>query len=94
MGWPPVRSFRKNIASSFSSKQVSVSPNKFRKEETNTNPDILQPVRNNNNNHLFVKIYVEGFPIGRKVNVRAYDSYEKLSLAIDELFGGLLAAGT
>lgn len=40
---------------------------------------------------LFVKIYMEGFPIGRKVNLRAYDSYDKLSIAIDELFGSFVA---
>lgn len=43
------------------------------------------------NEHLFVKVYMEGFPIGRKVDLRAYDSYKKLSVAIDELFGGLVA---
>ncbi|KAE8700405.1 Auxin-responsive protein IAA16 [Hibiscus syriacus] len=35
---------------------------------------------------------MEGIPIGRKVNLSAYNSYEELSLAIDELFSGLLAA--
>lgn len=40
---------------------------------------------------MFVKINMEGVPIGRKINLKAYDSYEKLSLAIDELFQGLLA---
>jgi auxin-responsive protein IAA len=34
---------------------------------------------------------MEGVPIGRKINLNAYDSYEKLSVAIDELFRGLLA---
>ncbi|KAK8980220.1 hypothetical protein V6N11_061434 [Hibiscus sabdariffa] len=35
---------------------------------------------------------MEGIPIGRKINLSAYNSYEELSLAIDELFSGLLAA--
>lgn len=46
------------------------------------------------NQHMFVKIYMDGFPIGRKLNLKAYDSYEKLSVAIYELFRGLLAGKT
>ena len=41
-------------------------------------------------NDLFVKVNMEGVPIGRKINLKAYDSYEKLSVAIDSLFRGLL----
>lgn len=40
---------------------------------------------------FFVKINMNGVPIGRKVDLNAYDSYEKLSTAVDELFRGLLA---
>lgn len=40
---------------------------------------------------MFVKINMDGIPIGRKVDLKAYDSYEKLSFAVDELFRGLLA---
>ncbi|CAA6671633.1 unnamed protein product [Spirodela intermedia] len=41
---------------------------------------------------LFVKINMDGVPIGRKVDLKACGGYQKLSSAIDELFGGLLAA--
>lgn len=41
--------------------------------------------------NLFVKINMDGVPIGRKVDLTAYDSYEKLSTAVDQLFRGLLA---
>lgn len=34
---------------------------------------------------------MDGVPIGRKIDLNAYDSYEKLSSAVDELFRGLLA---
>ena len=40
---------------------------------------------------MFVKINMDGVPIGRKVDLSAYPSYEKLSSAVDELFRGLLA---
>lgn len=41
-----------------------------------------------------MKINMDGVPIGRKVDLKAYDSYEKLSSAVDELFRGLLAGLT
>ncbi|XP_051148110.1 auxin-responsive protein IAA26-like [Andrographis paniculata] len=79
VGWPPVRSFRKNISSS---KLTSESPTK------DPSP---KPVENSTRTP-FVKINMDGIPIGRKVDLKAYDSYEKLSYAVDELFRGLLAA--
>ncbi|XP_068641640.1 auxin-responsive protein IAA26-like [Aristolochia californica] len=84
VGWPPIRSFRKNIASS-SSKPALESQNGAAKAVEKL-PE--QPVRKG----LFVKINMDGVPIGRKVDLKAYDSYEKLSCAVDELFRGLLAA--
>ncbi|KAK6268113.1 hypothetical protein QUC31_012273 [Theobroma cacao] len=87
VGWPPIRSFRKNLASSSSSKLASESPSvvphKVANEKAATEPT---------GKGLFVKINMDGVPIGRKVDLRAYDSYEKLSTAVDELFRGLLAA--
>ena len=84
MGWPPIRSFRKNFASSSSSKPPS---------ESQLQQDKVagkKPV-DNSNKGLFVKINMDGVPIGRKVDLNAYDSYEKLSSAVDQLFRGLLA---
>jgi auxin-responsive protein IAA len=75
VGWPPIRSFRKNLAGSLSNKRQSNDD-----ESTGKKKD------------LFVKVNMEGIPIGRKININAYDSYSKLSYAIDELFRALLAA--
>ncbi|KAK8641842.1 hypothetical protein V6N13_011215 [Hibiscus sabdariffa] len=81
VGWPPIRSFRKNLASSSSSKPASEPPHKASNEKKGAEPSAK-----------FVKINMDGVPIGRKVDLKAYDSYEKLSAAVDELFRGLLAA--
>ncbi|XP_058115342.1 auxin-responsive protein IAA26-like isoform X2 [Magnolia sinica] len=82
VGWPPIRSFRKNIGNS-SLKPASESQN-----------GVSEPKEKNENcrKGLFVKINMDGVPIGRKVDLKAYDSYEKLSCAVDELFRALLAA--
>ncbi|XP_022721473.1 auxin-responsive protein IAA26-like [Durio zibethinus] len=87
VGWPPVRSFRKNLASGSSSKPASETPSVVPHKVANEKP-ATQP----SGKGLLVKINMDGVPIGRKVDLRAYDSYEKLSTAVDELFRGLLAA--
>ncbi|KAL8217380.1 hypothetical protein R6Q57_020753 [Mikania cordata] len=82
VGWPPIRSFRKNIAGG-SSKPASVSHSQNVKNEK-----VVESCQKG----FFVKINMVGVPIGRKVNLNAYDSYEKLYVAVDQLFRGLLAA--
>ncbi|XP_076898352.1 auxin-responsive protein IAA26-like [Bidens hawaiensis] len=79
VGWPPIRSFRKNIGSS----SLKPAPVNVKKE---------QPVEESCQKGFFVKINMDGVPIGRKVDLNAYDSYQKLSIAVDQLFRGLLAA--
>ncbi|KAB2619324.1 auxin-responsive protein IAA2-like [Pyrus ussuriensis x Pyrus communis] len=93
VGWPPIRSSRKNLAirsssSSFTNPAAdSESPNETSKEGNGKSDSSTY-----SKHHMFVKINMEGVPIGRKINLKAYDSYEKLSFAIYELFQGLLAA--
>ncbi|KAK1266311.1 Auxin-responsive protein IAA26 [Acorus gramineus] len=83
VGWPPIRSFRRNITGSSSKVAPPISQNGDSKS--------VEKVENSKKG-LFVKINMDGVPIGRKVDLKAYDSYEKLSVAVDELFRGLLAA--
>ncbi|XP_050366435.1 auxin-responsive protein IAA2-like [Argentina anserina] len=89
VGWPPVRSFRKNLAnkSSLAKPTSDQSLLEIAQEESKG-----KTVDGITKEHMFVKINMEGVPIGRKVNLKAYDSYEKLSSAIDHLFQVLLAA--
>ncbi|XP_008789276.2 auxin-responsive protein IAA16-like isoform X2 [Phoenix dactylifera] len=81
VGWPPIRSFRRNLAST----------SKPSLESWNGGSETAVKFENGRKG-LFVKINMDGIPIGRKVDLKAYDSYEKLALAVDELFQGLLAA--
>ncbi|OEL20029.1 Auxin-responsive protein IAA6 [Dichanthelium oligosanthes] len=82
VGWPPIGSFRRNLANGSSFKQ-STGP---QKGEASTK-EKLACIKN-----PFVKINMDGIPIGRKVDLAAYDSYERLSLAVKELFQGFLEA--
>lgn len=87
VGWPPIRSFRKNLASSSTS---SKPPPHHESQNQHDKGDGKKPV-NNYGKGMFVKINMDGVPIGRKVDLNAYGSYESLSSAVDALFRGLLA---
>jgi auxin-responsive protein IAA len=74
VGWPPVRSFRRNLASSSQSSSVHQDGG-----------------AENEGGGTFVKINMDGVPIGRKVDLGAYGGYAELSAAVGKLFRGLLA---
>ncbi|CAN6278041.1 unnamed protein product [Urochloa humidicola] len=80
IGWPPVRTFRRNLATSSRASLDHQNGKKVAKPEETTK------------RAPFVKINMDGIPIGRKIDLNALDSYENLSLAVDKLFRGLLAA--
>ncbi|KAM7480500.1 hypothetical protein LguiA_028713 [Lonicera macranthoides] len=88
VGWPPIRSFRKNIASTSSSKP----PPPPQPQDVIPNKVASQKQAESCRKGLFVKINMDGVPIGRKVDLKFCGSYDKLSSAVDELFRGLLAA--
>ncbi|EOA31233.1 hypothetical protein CARUB_v10014400mg [Capsella rubella] len=89
VGWPPVRSFRKNLASTSSSKFGNESSHGG---QINNKSDDGEKQVELKKEGMFVKINMDGVPIGRKVDLSAYKSYEQLSFAVDKLFRGLLAA--
>lgn len=70
-----MRSFRRNLASSSS----RPSSGKHTRQEGSAKDG------------LFVKINMDGVPIGRKVDLTAYGGYADLSAAVGKLFRGLLA---
>ncbi|XP_051223354.1 auxin-responsive protein IAA2 [Lolium perenne] len=89
VGWPPVRSFRRNLAASKPSSS---------KEDGRGNQDVDVAVKAGAGDERvsrkgqFVKINMDGIPIGRKVELKEHGSYADLSAAVDNLFRGLLAA--
>ncbi|XP_058774179.1 auxin-responsive protein IAA26-like [Vicia villosa] len=92
VGWPPIRSFRKNLATSSISKPTSQTESQTQHHQNKVVAG-KKPIDNNyGGKGLFVKINMDGVPIGRKVDLKAYHSYENLSIAVDELFRGLLKA--
>nr|CAB3449400.1 unnamed protein product [Digitaria exilis] len=80
IGWPPVRTFRRNLATS---SRASLDHQKGKMAAKPEEATKRAP---------FVKINMDGIPIGRKIDLNALDCYENLSLAVDKLFRGLHAA--
>ncbi|VAH21389.1 unnamed protein product [Triticum turgidum subsp. durum] len=82
VGWPPVRSFRRNLTNGTSSKQ---SPERQNVEATNRAKPVFKK-------KPLIKINMDGIPIGRKVDLASCDNYHKLPTAVEELFRGFLEA--
>ncbi|KAK9097049.1 hypothetical protein Sjap_022546 [Stephania japonica] len=67
VGWPPIRSFRKNTLASTSKNN----------DEVDGKPG---------SGALFVKVSMDGAPYLRKVDLRAYTTYQDLSSALEKMF--------
>jgi auxin-responsive protein IAA len=80
VGWPPVRAIRRNLTNGSSSKQ---SPDR-------QNDEAGDKAKLTCKRSPLVKINMDGIPIGRKIDLAAYDNFQKLSSAVQELFSGFL----
>ncbi|KAJ0972134.1 hypothetical protein J5N97_020093 [Dioscorea zingiberensis] len=93
VGWPPVRTFRRNLAGSQPAKPEM---EKQQKDATNqAKPLEMEKVINNNivqpKPTMFVKVNMEGYAVGRKIDLKAHDSYESLSRTLQRMFQNFLS---
>ncbi|KAK9160716.1 hypothetical protein Syun_007057 [Stephania yunnanensis] len=70
VGWPPVRSYRKNVLS-------------VQKSNTDHEDKVGNK---NSNTATFVKVSMDGAPYLRKVDLKMYKSYQELSDALGKMF--------
>ncbi|QCD77635.1 auxin-responsive protein IAA16-like [Vigna unguiculata] len=84
VGWPPVRSFRKNI--------VNNNVQKGSNSNSNSN-NIKEGVKGSSSNSgninigaAFVKVSMDGAPYLRKVDLKVYKSYQELSDSLAKMF--------
>ncbi|XP_019151378.1 PREDICTED: auxin-responsive protein IAA3-like isoform X2 [Ipomoea nil] len=68
VGWPPIRSYRKN--------SMAANPPKT-KEDSNGNLGL---------SCVYVKVSMDGAPYLRKVDLKNYNSYKDLSVALEKMF--------
>ncbi|KAB2039971.1 hypothetical protein ES319_D02G047300v1 [Gossypium barbadense] len=70
LGWPPVRSYRKNIMAN----------------QKNNSDEISDRASSGSGGAAFVKVCMAGAPYLRKVDLKMYNSYQKLSDALAKMF--------
>lgn len=80
VGWPPVRSFRKNI---LSVQQHPESKNKEEQSDKTASASVA----------AFVKVSMDGAPYLRKVDLKTYKSYQELSMALQKMFSSFTTSG-
>lgn len=83
MGWPPIRTYRMNsMVNQAKALLVTKDRNSEIHQEVNKNGNDATKLRNS----MFVKVTMDGTPIGRKVDLNAHKCYESLSNTLVEMF--------
>ncbi|KAI7747993.1 hypothetical protein M8C21_017389, partial [Ambrosia artemisiifolia] len=93
VGWPPVKSYRMNSLlnqAKFSKNEeergVGVNDTSKKKKNIGHENKNDEVVANETGRSGFVKVNMDGLPIGRKVDLNAHDCYETLALALETMF--------
>ncbi|KAL3691258.1 hypothetical protein R1sor_004909 [Riccia sorocarpa] len=88
VGWPPLRSFNRRNLSVVPPRPVApeTPPPAAAPRQPTTPAAGSTPSVAGQSNSPFVKVNMDGYPVGRKVDLRIHNSYEKLSQALDEMF--------
>ncbi|XP_042417517.1 auxin-responsive protein IAA27-like isoform X1 [Zingiber officinale] len=89
IGWPPVHAHRKNnLDRTLSSLKVV---HETKEDRNNVKRSKIKMDRVNDRvRSMFVKVKMEGYGIGRKVDLKAHDGYRSLSHALRKLFHNFL----
>lgn len=93
VGWPPVRASRRNLVSPSPTKadmDDEKDAKKAKLTEDGKNKSVSGQVQVESS-AMFVKVNMEGFAVGRKINLMAHDSYESLSRALQHMFINFLS---
>lgn len=77
-GWPPIQSWRKKFLPSYHIQHDQQTMDRYHFLGNN--------IRSNRLNSMYIKVKMEGVAIGRKINLRCYDSYEELLSTLITMF--------
>lgn len=98
MGWPPIRAYRMNsLVNQAKSQRADEGdsgigekdkPKYALKKKLNYNGNKISSTTTvNEKGHLgFVKVNMDGIPIGRKVDLNAHSCYQSLAQALEDMF--------
>ncbi|KAI4984807.1 hypothetical protein ZWY2020_017437 [Hordeum vulgare] len=84
VGWPPVRSYRRNA--------MTVQSVKIKKEEETEKQQPVATAAGANGSN-FVKVSMDGAPYLRKFDLKMYNTYKDLSIALHKMFSTFTATG-
>ncbi|KAF8411989.1 hypothetical protein HHK36_004548 [Tetracentron sinense] len=76
VGWPPVCAFRRNLA---------LPPKPEMESKPAATPLAAEAIKKSQDS-MYVKVNLEGYAVGRKINLKAHDGYESLSHALQKMF--------
>uniref|UniRef100_A0A1D1XN05 Auxin-responsive protein n=1 Tax=Anthurium amnicola TaxID=1678845 RepID=A0A1D1XN05_9ARAE len=88
VGWPPVRAFRKNLVNPLHPNAEVDHEMKDSKKTRSSDGDT--PTMVDTKPTMFVKVNMEGYNVGRKIDLMAHSSYESLSSALQKMFRNFL----
>ncbi|KAB2003651.1 hypothetical protein ERO13_D11G139700v2 [Gossypium hirsutum] len=94
VGWPPVQTHRINSmgnqAKELPTEGFNSKMENPKNETSMVEKSTIGSYQNNGNaklrKSLFVKVNMDGIPIGRKVDLNAHGSYEKLAKTLEDMF--------
>ncbi|KAI3842006.1 hypothetical protein MKW92_051920 [Papaver armeniacum] len=89
VGWPPVRASRRNLTSP-SKQEMKIKDAASTKIVSATDDELLR--KSTAMDTMYVKVNMEGYAVGRKINLKAHESYESLSLALQNMFDNFLSS--
>ncbi|TKY52775.1 Auxin-responsive protein IAA11 [Spatholobus suberectus] len=96
VGWPPLRSYRVNSYNSHAKSNELF--NSVAEKNKSNNTAVRKSAGNGNDDNinakekrhlrssLFVKVNMDGIPIGRKVDLSTHSSYETLAQTLEDMF--------
>lgn len=84
VGWPPIRSYRKNTLAAQPMSLEDGDEDEQWEGVVEAPASFVQS--QSNSNSLFVKVNMEGVPIGRKIDLNTHNGYKSLALALEDMF--------
>ncbi|KAK4374192.1 hypothetical protein RND71_004869 [Anisodus tanguticus] len=87
VGWPPIRTYRMNSFNQSKITNVDQEENGFSgNKEMESSKKKMYHGNNTKNDADFVKVNMDGLPIGRKVDLSSHSCYETLAKILEEMF--------
>ncbi|KAJ0111991.1 hypothetical protein Patl1_01695 [Pistacia atlantica] len=94
VGWPPIRAYRRNSMANQAKSVATEEYNSMIEKHKRKNGVVEKTTNGSNKNNgtsrtrtsLFVKVNMDGIPIGRKVDLGTHSCYETLAQTLEDMF--------